>query len=161
MSREFFFHIWTDGLQESQFVIIASEYTGKQSLDSTLHQARLSRRLGRFEEALALLPSENNVNAEVAFERFRVFEEMGEMGKCLECVETFQQTTQQASQEESNSAKLFLLKIASAYIGCFVKGEWQNAMELALLAHETYLSGRISFDVATVGTVCLILLSLC
>jgi hypothetical protein len=89
------------------------------------------------------------MHADVIFERFRVFEDMGKLGKCLECIEAFQHTIPDAG-ESPNSTKTFLLKLSAAYIRCFVKGEWQNAMELALLAYEMYLSGRTSYNVYTV-----------
>ena len=110
---------------------------------------QLSRRLGRFEEALTILSSESDTHPEVVFETFRVFEDMGELRRCMQCVENFHQTMQN-SHRDYNSAKCFLLKLCAAYIACFVKGEWQNAMELALLAHREYLSGRTSCDITTV-----------
>jgi hypothetical protein len=118
------------------------------SLGDALVQARLSRQLGRFEEALMLL-SNHDMLAEAVFERFRVFEDMGELHKCLECEETFRPNVQNTGQEDG-CAKILLLKLASAYIGCFVKGDWQSAMELALLAHKDYLSGRTSYDTTMV-----------
>ena len=89
------------------------------------------------------------MNLEVAFERFRVFGDMGELCRCMQCVENFHQTMHNAHRDY-NSAKSFLLKLCAAYIACFVKGEWQNAMELALIAHRDYLSGQISYDITAV-----------
>lgn len=89
------------------------------------------------------------MHLEVLFERFRVFEDMGELHRCMKCVENFHQTMQNSHRDYS-SAKSFLFKLCAAYIACFVKGEWQNAMELALLAHRDYLSGRTSYDITTV-----------
>lgn len=56
----------------------------------------------------------------------------------------------ETARQDVNSAKAFVLRIAAAYIACYVKGEWQNAMELALLAHKNYLSGRNSYDITLV-----------
>lgn len=118
-------------------------------LDDVLHQAQLSRRLAKFEEALALLSSVPQIHPDVVFERFRVFEEMGDLRKCSECAESFSQTMQNGAKD-SHGAKGFLIKLSAAYITCYTKGEWQNAMELALLANKDYLSGRTSYDVTTV-----------
>jgi hypothetical protein len=85
------------------------------------------------------------MRVEVTFERFRVFEDMGELRKCLECIETFYQTIQNSGQD-FNCAPNFLLRLSAAYVACYVRGEWQNAMQLALLANEEYLSGRTSYD---------------
>ena len=118
-------------------------------MKDVLNEAQLSRRLGRFEEALTILSSESDMDSEVVFERFRVFEDMGELRKCMQCVENFHQTMQDAHRDYDR-AKSFLLKLCAAYIACFVKGEWQSAMELALLAHRDYLSGQTSYDITTV-----------
>lgn len=118
-------------------------------LDNVLSRAQLSRRFGRFEESLTLLASESDMHAEVVFETFRVFEDMGELRKCLQCIENFHQNTRN-TQQGYNRAKNFLLKLCAAYTACFVRGEWLNAMELALLAHRDYLYGRTSYDVTAV-----------
>lgn len=122
-------------------------------MDDPLHRARLCRRVGRFEEALTFLCNENAMHADVVFERFRVFEEMGDLRECLECVEIFYQTLQNSGQD-TKGPEHFLLKLSAAYVACFVKGEWQNAMDLALRAHEEYLAGRTSYDITTVSGLC-------
>lgn len=118
--------------------------------DDPLQRAQLCRRVGRFEEALAVLSNENAMRADTVFERFRTFEEMGDLRNCIECVEAFHQTLQTSSQD-TNGPENFLLRLSTAYVACFVKGEWENAMNLALLAYENYLANRTSYNVTMVS----------
>jgi hypothetical protein len=126
------------------------EHTGLPASDDPLHRAQLYRRVGRFEEALAVLSSENAMRAATVFESFRTFEEMGDLRSCIECVEAFHQILQNSGQD-TNGPEHFLLQLAAAYVACFVKGEWENAMDLALLAYEKYLANRTSYNIIMVS----------
>jgi hypothetical protein len=90
------------------------------------------------------------MRADTVFESFRTFEEMGDLRSCIECVEAFHQILQNSGQD-TNSPEHFLLQLAAAYVACFVKGEWENAMDLALLAYEKYLANRTSYNVIMVS----------
>lgn len=127
-----------------------SEHTRFLASGDPLHHGQLCRRVGRFEEALAVLSSENNMRADIVFERFRTFEEMGNLRDCIECVEAFHQILQDSGQD-TNGPEHFLLQLAAAYVACFVKGDWGNAMDLALIAYERYLVNRTSYNVIMVS----------
>jgi len=67
---------------------------------------------------------------------------MGDFGKCLECAENFE--INRSGDEYVPEA--FLIQLAAAYIACFSRGEWLQAMNLALQAYKEYLSERPSYD---------------
>lgn len=127
-----------------------SEHTWPAASNDPLHRAQLCRRIGRFKEALAVLSNDNAVRADTIFERFRTFEEMGDLRNCIECVEAFQKILQNSGQD-TNGPEYFLLQLAAAYVACFAKGEWGNAMDLALLAYNKYLANRTSYNVIMVS----------